>query len=326
MEPDSSDPLDQTKVFVSSLSSVINSMLLTTGAEGFGGSQQGATEVFADELDAVAQLSSGAATTAFMQLKMAVIDAGDALAAGETGSLEGTGVSGSATLSADSNTLTVTGASSTATDGTDSVTITVDSGSRVEDGTSGSLSMTGVTMETSQSDSVVQTFTGDITLTFSAEGDDLGLSAVTFNGSVSVAADAGSSFAINATLSNITGTPTAEDTTAINGDYTASFTFMSSGTDDLNIALEGALHGLNQSYSASTGTTTIWGTASRDGSTDTDTLTDMTATLTLVLDLANGQLVSGTFTVGSEETGTLDDTGLVVYSDGSAQYLPAAIF
>jgi hypothetical protein len=97
--------------------------------------------------------------------------------------------------------------------------------------------------------------------------------------------------------------------------------------DDLAVSLNGVLRGLNQAFSITSGGSTIWGTVTRDGDTDTDTLTDTTTTLTLVLDLSgSGELISGTFTAGGEETATMDGDGVVYYSDGSVQALPAAIF
>jgi hypothetical protein len=320
--PGSDDQLDQTKTFVTSLSAVINSLLTTTGAQGFGGTQQGATEMFADELHAVAVLGSGASTSAFSQLLNAVMDSETALTAGGSAMLTGDNVSGTLTLSDDEATTTLTDASSSWTDGDIAVILTIPSGSHMNDGVAGSLSGTGITLTTTQGETLLQTFTGGLSMTFSPEKDDLGLSAMTFNGSITTTGAAGT-FSLDVDLSDLTGS-TAPDsgTNDIAGNYTVTFSF-----DDLAVSLNGVLRGLNQAFSITSGGNTIWGTVTRDGDIDTDTLTDTTTTLTLVLDLSgSGELVSGTFTVGGEQTATLDSDGVVYYSDGSVQALPAAIF
>ena len=320
--PGSDDPLDQTKQFVATLSSVINAALVTTGAQGFGGTQQGATEVFADELNAVAQLSSGAATAAFWQMLNAIGGAVDAgLENGASADLSGD-VTGTVSRSEDGNTDSLTDVVSTYSDGDITVMITIPTGSHWEDGTAGSLTGTGITMTTWQGEALLQTFSGDINLTFVSENDDLGLNAATFNGWITAEAVEGT-FMVDAELTNITGS-TAQDvgTSDLEADYTITFSFA-----DLVVSMNGAIYENNQSFSITAGGQTIWGTVSRDGDTDTDTLTDMTTTLTLVLDLSeNGVLESGTFTVGGVETATLDSDGIVYYSDGSIQALPAAIF
>ena len=323
--PGSDDPLDQTKTFVTSLSRVINSLLTTTGAQGFGGTQQGATEVFADELNAVSLLGSGASTSAFWQLLNAigdVLDSETALTAGGSAELSGDNVSGTLALSDDEATVTLTDASSSWTDGDITVTLTIPSGTHMNDGASGGLSGTGITLTTWQGDSLLQTFTGDFSTTFSPENDDLGLSAMTFNGWITTTGAPGT-FALDVDLSGLTGsTAPGIGTSDIAGNYTVTLSF-----DDLAVSLNGVLRGLNQAFSITSGGDTIWGTVTRDGDIDTDTLTDLTATLTLVLDLSgSGELVSGTFTVGDEQTATLDSDGVVYYSDGSVQALPAAIF
>ena len=323
--PGSDDPLDLTKTFVTSLSGVINSLLTTTGAQGFGGTQQGATEVFADELNAVSMLGSGASTSAFSQLRNAiddVLDSESALTAGGSAILSGDDVSGTLTLSDDEATTTLTDASSSWTDGDITVMLTIPSGTHMNDGASGWLSGTGITLTTSQGQTLLQTFTGDFSTTFSPENDDLGLSAMTFNGLITTSGAPGT-FSLDVDLSELTGSTVASaGVSDIAGNYTVTLTF-----DDLAVSLNGVLRGLNQAFSITSGGNTILGTVTRDGDIDTDTLTDTTTTLTLVLDLSgSGELVSGTFTVGAEQTATLDSDGVVYYSDGSVQALPAAIF
>ena len=177
-------------------------------------------------------------------------------------------------------------------------------------------------MTTSQAGALLQTFHGDISMSFVEENDDLGLNAATFDGSITTEAAEGT-FAVNADLSNITGTTEQNiGTKDVEADYTATFSFA-----DLVISMNGKIYENNQSFAVTAGGNTIWGTVSREGDIDTDTLTDMTTTLTLILDLSeNGELVSGNFTVAGEETATMDDQGIVYYSDGSIQSLPAAIF
>jgi len=318
--PGSGEPLDQTKEFVATLSSVIDAALVTTGAENFGGTQKGVTEVFADELDAVGQLSSGVATKAFSQI-LDAIDTASSLTAGGSIAMSGD-VTGTISRSEDGLTDSLADVISTAAEGDIEVTITIPTGSHFENGTSASLTGSGIHMTTSQAGSLLQTFHGDISMSFVEENDDLGLNAATFDGSITTEAAEGT-FAVNADLSNITGTTEQNiGTKDVEADYTATFSFA-----DLVISMNGKIYENNQSFAVTAGGNTIWGTVSREGDIDTDTLTDMTTTLTLILDLSeNGELVSGNFTVAGEETATMDDQGIVYYSDGSIQSLPAAIF
>lgn len=318
--PGSGEPLDQTKEFVATLSSVIDAALVTTGAENFGGTQKGVTEVFADELDAVGQLSSGVATKAFSQI-LDAIDTASSLTAGGSIAMSGD-VTGTLSRSEDELTDSLADVISTAAEGDIEVTITIPTGSHFENGTSASLTGIGIHMTTSQAGALLQTFHGDISMSFVEENDDLGLNAATFDGSITTEAAEGT-FAVNADLSNITGTTEQNiGTKDVEADYTATFSFA-----DLVISMNGKIYENNQSFAVTAGGNTIWGTVSREGDIDTDTLTDMTTTLTLILDLSeNGELVSGNFTVAGEETATMDDQGIVYYSDGSIQSLPAAIF
>ena len=318
--PGSGEPLDQTKEFVATLSSVIDAALVTTGAENFGGTQKGVTEVFADELDAVGQLSSGVATKAFSQI-LDAIDTASSLTAGGSIAMSGD-VTGTISRSEDGLTDSLADVISTAAEGDIEVTITIPTGSHFENGTSASLTGSGIHMTTSQAGALLQTFHGDISMSFVEENDDLGLNAATFDGSITTEAAEGT-FAVNADLSNITGTTEQNiGTKDVEADYTATFSFA-----DLVISMNGKIYENNQSFAVTAGGNTIWGTVSREGDIDTDTLTDMTTTLTLILDLSeNGELVSGNFTVAGEETATMDDQGIVYYSDGSIQSLPAAIF
>ena len=318
--PGSGEPLDQTKQFVATLSSVIDAALVTTGAENFGGTQKGVTEVFADELDAVGQLSSGVATKAFSQI-LDAIDTASSLTAGGSIAMSGD-VTGTLSRSEDGLTDSLDDVISTAAEGDIEVAITIPTGSHFENGTSASLTGIDIRMTTSQAGALLQTFHGDISMSFVEENDDLGLNAATFDGSITTEAAEGT-FEVNADLSNITGTTEQNiGTKDVEADYTATFSFA-----DLVISMNGKIYENNQSFAVTAGDNTIWGTVSREGDIDTDTLTDMTTTLTLILDLSeNGELVSGNFTVAGEETATMDDQGIVYYSDGSIQSLPAAIF
>ncbi|MCB1645688.1 MAG: hypothetical protein KDI36_09555, partial [Pseudomonadales bacterium] len=62
-----------------------------------------------------------------------------------------------------------------------------------------------------------------------------------------------------------------------------------------------------------------------------DTITDGNGA-TLTINVTNGNVVVGennvigTFTVNGTATATLDNNGVVTYSDGSVQALPARIF
>lgn len=328
-----------TKAFVTKLAQAVADVTSATGAQGAGeDGSVGATEAFATELDTIATLTGGNATTAFSRLDADLRAAAAALAAGEsvTDAVEAgdadDGVEYVLTKAAD-GTLTATGVSSrwplASTAQNNQVTLTADTASS----TTTAINLDNVVVTTRQGTTVVQTFTGSATNTFDpAAGTD----SPTFTGTITTsgATATASSFGIDAS-------GTAIPRTGTGGTYTATFTFNATGTaNDLTLTINGTVGASLQNFTiisaSNTGATPagITGTVTRTGTTDVNTLTDGSATLTLTV--TNGSVVAdangiiGTFTEGTGEaqvtTATLNNTGVVTFTDGSILLLPSIIF
>jgi hypothetical protein len=211
---------------------------------------------------------------------------------------------------------------------------------------------------------VVQTFTGSINAIFQEEGtgSDLGLKTLDFSGAITTAA--AGTFVVDLSLSDINGTaevPDNADGTAndpdVTGNYSATFSF-----DGLTVNFSGAIsanplnYALTYTDGTASGTDTIMGSVTRVVTaatatspifvTDTNIMTDGSSSLTLVFkfvdgsagqlvgptvaeeggDAPAGELTSGTaIEAGDNVYGTVDADGIVRYSDGSIQSLPASI-
>ena len=98
------------------------------------------------------------------------------------------------------------------------------------------------------------------------------------------------------------------------GTYDASFTFI----DGSNLNMDGQLETGISSYTANSGMSTIIVDV------ETNALTDMTTTLNLILD-GDGVVTGGEFTAQSISTGTMDNQGIVSYSDGTSETLPTPV-
>lgn len=330
-----------TKAFVTKLATVVGEVTVATGAQGAGeDGSVGATEAFAAELDAVARASSGNATIALAKISDAVLAASQTVVAGtpvENGSDDEDGITFTLAVDAD-GAFTLSNVSSTwplADAAANKVTITVsdDTANTASAGTEGgeatSFSLTGVTMTTlnAAGTSVAQTFTGNISNTYDATA---GTDTIAFDGTIATAATGtGSTFAIDIDAADVPRTGTG-------GTYTAVFTFEATGTaNDLTLTLSGTIGASLQSYTiVSASGIGINGTVTRSGTTDVNTLSDGSATLTLTVTngvvVADANGVIGTFTEGTGDaaatTATLNNTGVVTFTDGSILLLPSIIF
>jgi hypothetical protein len=345
--PDLGDPVvtpkEYTKRFVEKLTQVINSIQRTTGAQGFGGTTDGATETFAAELNAAEPLTSGPATVAWNQLETIAIEAAAGLEPGGSDvddDVTDDGVSGTIALSEDGSTLTITDVTSVSGD----VTITIGSGERVVTaGTaqaveSASISLNDVVMVTVSEGSTVQTFSGDAEVTFAAESGNLGLKTLMLSGTVT-GADAATSFGAEVTATGITGATSGEVSgAAVDGAYTIEFSFADTTADDLTVKAHGTIGSTTQGFVVTapspteTSNNVVYVSVTRSSTGDVDVLTDQTVDLTLTLahsqDTGAMELVSGVFTLKSSgaQTATIDDKGVVTYNDGTIQLLPAGVF
>ncbi len=242
----------------------------------------------------------------------------------------------------DGSTFTVTEATSVS----GGVTLTVASGTRtvvevegVE--TTGTFSATGVKLVTADSNGTLQTFTGWMSATFTAEEGGLGLTSLTMVGNVNVAAvaggTAGGDWGTEIEWTGVTGTVAEDVIPVIAGTWSATFNVAVTGEDELIISAEGTRgQGTGTvSFGIGLGDIAFHGTVSRevaeDGDiTDTTTLSDanaqVTLTLTILLPVEGSSSATGVLSSLGIQTGTVDTNGLITYSDDSIQSLNAAIF
>jgi len=321
---------NDTSVFINKLASVISSALNTTGAAGQGLAGQGATEVFAVELDTVARLNEGAAGKAATNLDAAVTAELATLDDGATvvHALDANGVA--FTITRVGTVVTVTDATSTWVSMTNSTKVVITATTGTSDGTT--FSLPNILIETTAAPTAAQTTAGtdgDLLESFAGTasvtaGTAPGTNDFTFVGDIfgATAASAGGAvFAIEVFA-------TADNNDV--GTYSVTFQFLKDTSDALSINFNGAIGNTLQNFTVTAGSDSVTGTVTRTGTTDVDTFTDGTVILTLTL--VNGVVtadsagVIGTFTVSGVATATLDNNGTVTYTDGSVQSLPAQIF
>ena len=326
-EPGSTEPVDQTKAFITTFSNVVSSALATTGAAGAGVDGQSATELFATELDAVAALNSGPATAASGALKDAVNAAVADLAEDGTVAFDNADATNPVTFSLTKagTVFSIADASSTQTSA-DGTVVVISATTGTSEG-AGVFSLEGVTMVTTtpgaaQGDDPVttQTFTAGSLTGAVVDGNTV----TTFVGTVS-GTSATTSFGLNIVYT---------DPIAAGSDtYTATISFASATADDLSLRLSGVVGEDISNYSATAGGDTIAFTASSTStSVGTGNVVFSDGTVLMTLSLENGVVVAdqagniATLTVAGTETGTVSANGTVTYSDGSIQSLPAGIF
>ena len=118
------------------------------------------------------------------------------------------------------------------------------------------------------------------------------------------------------------------------GTYTATFDFEAAGSPSVSLGFSGTIGALTQAYSITSSSGTVSGTivrpvagageTGRTGENDTVTITDGSATLTLVSE--QGQIVfPANLSVGETVTGTVGDDGIIEYTDNTVQALPAIV-
>lgn len=337
------DTIDATRAFVSKLSAVIGDVVSTTGAQGSGGSGAvSATEAFAAELDAVAALTSSNATTAFNKLDEAVRAAATGIADGATvtNGVETEGDDGiEFTLVEGMGTLTLTGVSSAWPIAAAAANRVVITGAGTSTGNNFSLSEATVTTANAAGTATAQTFTGTVSYTETAAvaaTDTTAATVATFDATLAgniQAGDADPIFAINL---GVVGEPVDVISGSTRGTYTASFVFTSATSADVTVALGGTIGNTAQTVTFTTPSGVITSTVTRaagtgdSGASDQVTLTDGSATLTLIALVDGGFPATGTigsFSVGTTlAIATLSGDGFVTYVDGSIQILPLLLF
>jgi len=199
--------------------------------------------------------------------------------------------------------------------------------------TTGSFSATDISMVTASSAGTLQTFTGSVSATFTAETAGLGLTSLDMDGNVNVAGTDGGDWGVELDLTGLTGVSDGDTVVgSAAGSYSATFS-----VDDLSFTLEGeraAGVGTLDDFSISLDDQVFSGSVTRvvaasGAITDTTTLTDggeVTLTLTTLLPVSGATSTTGVFTALGFETGDLDNAGLITYSDETVQQLAATIF
>jgi len=337
---DEENAVAATKAGVVILSDMVDALVdltgYTAGAVGAGS----VPELYHTQFMSIADLHGLDSLTAFDNLLDGINTAAHAIKLGET-SVTATATDLSYTVT---GTEAATGSSFAVTEATSvsgDVTLEVASGTRtvVEvDGveTTGTFAATGVTLESA----AVQTFTGSITATFTAETAGLGLTSLEMDGSIDVTAvtggTAGGVWGVEVDLTGITGTTSTDASADLAATYSATFNLGIVDEDALSITLGGTRSketGTLDTYSITMGDETIDGTFSRsvDASgniTDTNTLTNdyMTLTLTVLIPTVGASSATGVLSSGGFTTGALDEAGNITYTDDTVQNLNAAIF
>jgi hypothetical protein len=345
-----------TKAFIGTFAAVLGDVLETTGAAGFGSSES-ATEVFAKELRAVELATSSNATIAFNKLDEALLDAAEALDADPTSTTAGVncafgaddcaeteddGLAFTLARTVDETSQAVT---FTATDVSSAWPILATADNQVvitaaEATATGetSVSIPAVTVASDVGDELAQTFTGSYTSSITAAVAATDEAAATpetrdaaLTGTIETTDTGTSSFAVSLAVSDVV---LDDEGDVDSGDYTATFSFAASdGSPSVSLGFVGDIGDRTQAYSITTPSGTISGTvvrtpaegsSGRNNDSDTVTITDGTATLTTTL--SEGNFVSGALSVGTTSTGTVDSDGIVTYTDGTVQALPAIIF
>lgn len=170
----------------------------------------------------------------------------------------------------------------------------------------------------------------------------MGLTSLDMDGNVNVAAvtggTAGGDWGVEIELTGLTGVVEDGDLDTVAGAYSGTFYIGVNGEDELIVTLSGTRangSGTLDAYSLSLGDQTVIGSVTRtvDGNgniIDTTTLADeqesVTLTLTVLLPATGSTSATGVFSSLGIQTGTMDETGHILFIDDTVQNLNASIF
>ena len=347
IDPTSDSPKLLANEFLDKFINVLTVWTDVTGAEE-GTTNVAPTEILFTELADAETYGAGAATEAFDSLMEALIAEEAQLEAGSSITNDETSEDGLLyTLDKDAaGVVTLMNAQSVTTgkEGVVRTTITIAEGTWQRDpGVSGEFDLTDVVLLTEmvgETDSQLQHFTGNVNAVFAPDATDpgdLGLTTLTYDGTHRGTSSDGDTFTIHATLSNLSGTAVEGGSGQnIDGDYSITFTF--DGDQNIAFNLNGTFRdevqsfwiragGLTTAEGVSMGGDLLMGTLSESEDTDNYTVTDGTALLTVIIDIANEPptLGSAVITVGETEVATINEDGLVTFSDDSIRFLPAGL-
>jgi len=336
---DAACALSLTQSFVAGLSDMIVNLIALVGLNEDGTVPvDSSLIVFHDQFMFIADTYSADSMAAFDNLMDGIDAAAREIKLGTSASITVTGTNLSYTVA---GTESATGSDFTVTDAksvSGGVTLEIASGTKtvveasgVE--TTGSFSATDISMVTASSAGTLQTFTGSVSATFTAETAGLGLTSLDMDGNVNVAGTDGGDWGVELDLTGLTGVSDGDTVVgSAAGSYSATFS-----VDDLSFTLEGeraAGVGTLDDFSISLDDQVFSGSVTRvvaasGAITDTTTLTDggeVTLTLTTLLPVSGATSTTGVFTALGFETGDLDNAGLITYSDETVQQLAATIF
>ncbi len=306
-DPDSGAALDEAKRFVTRLSEVGGGTLIISNVNGIAGTASGAGQVFSDQLSIIARLVGQEVRDALLQLDVAIADA---FANGET-TLSGTNVSGLLSFEGDVVTMETTTSAITNIQTGILVNITIPNGTRNNPGGDGTFAATEFTMSISQTQNDVATqelYEGTLTLDMKAAESGADLNTISFLGATT--AIGGLTFTSDINIADLT--PQGE----INGpagDFETTMTF----NEGSMLSLMGQLQNQLDMYTSVVGSSTIVADLVANK------ITDMVTDLNLQLDA--GAVIGGELRSSGEVTGSMDATGIVSFSDGTVEVLPAPV-
>lgn len=310
-DPGSNAPLDRTKTFTAELSEVMGASLLISSSDAFGGTASGAATVFTDQLSLLETLVANEVRTTLIQLDTAIASA---ILNGEA-ELIGTNVSG--ILATQGDTVTLSTATSTTSNIQTGISVNATIASAVRDnaGGTGTFNASDITINIArvQNDLTSQElFDGALVLSMTAGAEAADIESLSYTGNLRAAS--GLEFVGEMSVTGLSPFVQGADATTSIGSYDATFTF----TEGSSLRLEGELENQINLYTISAGSSIIITDL------ETNTITDMTTSLNLSLD-QSGTVTGGTLTAIDTTTGSMDEIGIVTFSDGTSISLPSPV-
>lgn len=311
-DPLSDAPLDRAKTLTSSLAEVMGAAIIITDTERFGATTSGAADMFEQQLNLISTLADNDLRRTLLQLDAAITQA----QATQQTQLTGAGVSG--VIDVNGNTVTIATATSTSSNIQNgvSVNITLTDATRENPGGNGLLTAGEIAINVSQTFNNLTTqqiYSGSLTLEMVAANGSTDVDRLDYNGNLRAASAQEFSGDISITgLSPLNTVPLA-------GSFDSQFVF----SNDIYLNLVGQLASQINHHVMTAGTTTVM------TDTQTNTVTDMNAELNLILD-TDGQVTGGVINTGEStadqtNAASLDESGIVTFSDGTSRILPLPV-
>ncbi len=306
-DPNGNDPIDRARTLTTGLSEVMGATLLVSQTAGFGGTADGAELVFTEQLAMVSTLVSRELRRTLLQLDDAIAEA---LANNET-LLTGTNVSGVLSFDGDLVTMTTTTSTSSNIQTGISVILTIPTGTRNNPGGAGIFTADEIKISVSQTQNDLTTqqlFEGKLVLNMQASAVGADVSSLGYSGGLR------STGALVFTGDIAVNNVSTKDESSLRGSYDTAFTF----ADGSMLLMDGLLETQINLYTVNAGNSTVI--------TDlqTNVITDMNADLNLTINSA-GAVTGGSIVADGVQAATMDASGIVNFSDGTATSLPVPV-